>query len=115
MRNPYLNDETTINIIKLKGENCNFYLKHVVWGTSSDNSKTYISNNSKISDTINDPYYSAIDFFYKLDEEKCELIICKSDLLKRVNKLKVKIKTVDDNYVSFSNYDKKGFENILYK
>ncbi len=99
----------------MKGENCKIYLKHVVWGTSSDNSKTYISNNSKISDTINDPYYNAIDFFYKFDEEKCELIICKADTLKRENKLKVKIKTVYDDYVSFLNYDKKGFENILYK
>lgn len=114
-QNPYINDETTTKVIELNGKNCVIYLKHVVWGASSDNSITYISDNPKISDTINEPYYRSIDFFYKLDDEKCELIICKADTLNREKNLKIRIKTVEDNFVSFSNYTDNGFENILYK
>jgi hypothetical protein len=103
-----------VKILKLGEENCEIYLKHVVWGLTSDNSTTYIGATDNLADTINEPYLRVIDFFYKLDEEKCILQIYKSDTLKRSNLLKIKVNINEGDEIDYQNYRSKGFQNILY-
>ena len=96
-------------VIKLE---CGIYLKVVRWST--DNQKTYISDNSQLKDTLNEPYYQALDFFYKVED--CNLIILKSDSLNRsqLTNPKIKIQESWSEYVDFKNYKKLGFKNIMY-
>lgn len=101
-------------IVKLKGNNCDIFLKHVVWGLTGDNSRTYLSTNDKLEDTINEPYLKVLDFFYKLDTNDCVLHICKSDTLKRKNLLKIKLKINEEDEIDYGNYKERGFDNILY-
>lgn len=97
-------------VIKLE---CGIYLKVVRWST--DNQKTYISDNSQLKDTLNEPYYQALDFFYKVED--CNLIILKSDSLNRsqLTNPKIKIQECWTEDVDFKNYKKLGFKNIMYQ
>ncbi|MBC9812635.1 hypothetical protein H9Y05_09145 [Crocinitomicaceae bacterium CZZ-1] len=100
-------------IIPLEKGDCKIFLKKVSWLT--DNSRTYISNNDDWNDTINEPYFTSLDFFYKLDTTHCKLIIYKSDSLRRSKLLRVPIVLNGTEKIDFSNYKKKGFDNILYQ
>jgi hypothetical protein len=102
-----------ITVIELKNDHCNVYLKHIVWGITGDNSITYVSQNKDLNDTISEPYFRALDFFYRLDSG-CVLNICKSDSLHRSNFSKVEMLINDDGFIDYSNYKKEGFDNILY-
>lgn len=100
-------------ILELK---CGIKLKVVSWGLTGDNKATYISTNNDWNDTITEPYFRAIDFFYKVDED-CKLIVCKTDSLKRKALLDPSISLVfmDDNAIDYNNFKKLGYENVLYK
>ena len=97
-------------VIKL---DCGIYLKVVRW--SSDNQRTYISDNSILKDTLNEPYYRALDFFYKVDN--CNLIILKADSLNRskLKNPKINIQQEWAKKVDFKNYNSHGFDNIMYQ
>ncbi len=102
-----------IKTIELKNERCKIYLKHVVWGMTADNSITYISRNADLADTIREPYFRVLDFFYKLDEE-CMLHIYESDSLHRSKFSDVKIIVHKERTIDYTNYKKEGFDNIIY-
>lgn len=102
-----------LKIIPLKKYGCKIFLKRVSWLT--DNSRTYISNNDNWNDTVNEPYFTSLDFFCKLDTINCKLIIYKSDSLRRNNRLRVPIVLYEKNDVDYQNYKQKGFDNILYQ
>lgn len=92
---------------------CGIYLKVVRWPT--ENLRTYISVNSNLKDTVNEPYFTALDFFYKV--ENCRLIILKADTLNR-SQLKNPNITIQQKWttpVNFKNFNRLGFENILYQ
>lgn len=92
---------------------CGIYLKVVRWPT--ENLRTYISVNSNLKDTVNEPYFTALDFFYKV--ESCRLIILKADTLNR-SQLKNPNITIQQKWttpVNFKNFNRLGFENILYQ
>jgi len=102
-----------ITVIELTNDNCKLYLKHIVWGVTGDNSITYISQNEDITDTIQEPYFRVIDFFYKLDDN-CILYVYKSDSLHRSKLLNIEMKLIDDGEINYSNYKKEGYDNVLY-
>lgn len=110
------NDEDptkTITTIELKNMNCTVYLKHVVWGITRDNSITYIGTTASLQDTVREPYFRAIDFFYAMKDD-CSLHIYNSDSLYRKHLLGIQIVLDGNDDVNYSNYKKKGFDNILY-
>ena len=109
-------DHRNLKIIKVNNSQCEIYLKKVTWGISNDNCCTYISSNPNIEDTINEPYFRTLDFFYKFTEDS-KLVIYHSDSLKRlIDKNECfSIMINEGKDVNYSNYEKKGFENILYK
>jgi len=102
--------DKSVKIIKL---DCDIYLKVVRWPT--DTQRTYISDNSILKDTLNEPYYKALDFFYKIDN--CSLIILKADTLNRsqLKNPKINIRHEWAKKVDFKNYDSLGFDNIIYQ
>lgn len=95
---------------------CGIKLKVVTWGLTGDNKATYISINANLKDTLNEPYFRSLDFFYRVDKE-CNLVVYNSDELKRKNDIDTSISVIckDGRDVNYSNYKKLGFENILYK
>lgn len=100
-------------VIELRNDDCTIYLKHIVWGITADNSITYIGQTMELKDTINEPYFRAIDFFYKLKDE-CVLHIYNSDSLHRSHLSKVNIRLLENSKVNYSNFKKEGYANILY-
>lgn len=95
---------------------CGIKLKVVSWGLTGDNKATYISKNANLKDTINEPYFRSLDFFYRVDEE-CNLVVYHADELNRKNNIDTSISVIckDGKDVNYSNYENLGFENILYK
>ena len=110
------NDEDptqTITTVELKNEDCTIYLKHVVWGVTGDNSITYIGSTASMKDTLKEPYFRSMDFFYALKDD-CSLHIYNSDSLHRKHLSSVQIILNGNDDVNYSNYKKKAFDNILY-
>lgn len=106
-------DYKSIKVVELKNGSCKVYLKHVVWGLTGDNSITYISKTKHLKDTVKEPYFEALDFFYKLND-KCELLIFNSDSLHRKNLNQVSIIVSETDKIDYFNYEKEGYKNILY-
>lgn len=102
-----------IKTVELKNERCKIYLKRVVWGMTADNSITYISRSADLADTIREPYFRVMDFFYKMDGD-CILQIYKSDSLHRSKFSDIKIIVHEERTIDFTNYKKEGFDNIAY-
>ena len=104
----------TVNIVKLKNDNCTVYLKKVIWGITGDNMATYVSMNDNLKDTINEPFFRALEFFYKLDEN-CDLLIYNADKIKDSNRhIEVNIIQEKVKGINYSNYKKKGFRSIIW-
>lgn len=85
----------------------------MVWGVTGDNSITYIGTTASLKDTVREPYFRAIDFFYAVKDD-CSLHIYNSDSLRRRGFSKVKIIEHENHRVDFSNFKEEGFDNILY-
>lgn len=93
---------------------CGIYLKVVSWGLTGDNKRTYVGITPDFSDTVIEPYYRCLDFFYMVED--CKLIIIKADSLNRSHLLNRKILIEERNTkkINFSNYNSLGYENVLY-
>lgn len=94
---------------------CGVYLKIVKWGITGDNACTYLSTNSNLKDTIKEPYFRSLDFFYKI--ENCHLVIYNNEKLKRANLLNSEI-VLDQrltNEVNYNNFEELGYNNIAYQ
>lgn len=104
-----------IKIIELRSNNCTIFLKRVTWGLTGDNSITYISKNPYLQDTVREPYFRTLDFFYKLDSNNCQINVYHSDSLRIRGDKTVKINIFDGNEINYSNYRDKGYENIFYQ
>lgn len=105
-------DDKYEKVVKL---DCGVYLKIVKWGLTGDNSSTYISTNSNLNDTIDEPYFRSLEFFYKV--ENCHLVIYNTEKLKRANLLNSEI-ILDQRLtheVNFKNFDSLGYKNIAYQ
>lgn len=106
----------TVKIIELKQKDCStVYIKKVIWGMTNDNYCTYISKNKSLKDTVNEPYFRSMSFFYKLDE-KCDLKVYNADELKGINRSdsSVHIIELQSKDVNFSNYKQLGLKSILW-
>ncbi|MBX2949207.1 MAG: hypothetical protein KF704_08005 [Crocinitomicaceae bacterium] len=102
-----------LKIIPLEKDGCKIFLKRVTWLT--DNARTYVSNNENWNDTINEPYFTSLNFFYKLDTLNCKLVVYQSDSLRRSKFLRVPVVFYDKKDVDYHNYTQKGFGNIAYQ
>jgi hypothetical protein len=99
---------------KVKRLDCGIYIKIISWGLTGDNKRTYISETPNLNDTIGEPYFRSLDFFYKV--ENCTIIIYKADSLNRAHLLSSTIK-LDQRFskeINYSNYDSLNYRNVLY-
>jgi hypothetical protein len=63
--------------------------------------RTYIIRTKDLADTIKEPYFRVIDFFYKLDEQKCQHQIYKSVSLYRKANSKIDVKLNEINRIGY--------------
>lgn len=109
-------EEKSVEIIELNKNNCNVYLKKVMWGITGDNYCTYISLNDILKDTAKEPYFRSMDFFFKLNSQ-CDLEVFNSDALKGKEREfgnKVKVLQNKETKIYYTNYKDFGLQSILW-